>query len=270
MVGTPTRGEVVVVASGKGGVGKTNLALNLAIQLSRHGTRTILLDADFGHANVDILLKLAPHADLLGLLDAGRPVQELLTDGPEGLRILCGISGLRHERRICESDPALYVAALRRLQGACDMLVVDCGAGTRGAAASFALACDLLILVTTPELPAVADSYAMLKLLYQRGFCARAAVVVNMTQRPAEAVDAARRLQRVAEQFLGLALENLGYVPLDRHVVAAVRQRQPFVTRYPRCPASVRTDAISQCLRPPARIGRMPAGLWGQAANLFF
>jgi flagellar biosynthesis protein FlhG len=267
---TPTRGEVIAVTSGKGGVGKTNLALNLGIQLARHAVRTILLDADFGHANVDILLNVAPQTDLVGLLNPACSLPELLIDGPEGLRILCGVSALRHEWRICESDPAVYVEALGSLRRACDVVLVDCGVGMTEAAASFALACDRLILVTTPEPTAVADSYATLKLLYQRGFCARAAVVVNMTRGQADAVDAARRLQRVAEQFLGLSLENLGSVPFDRHVVAAVRQREPFATRYPRSTASVRVDAISRRLRPPARTTQMHLGLWGRAASLFF
>jgi flagellar biosynthesis protein FlhG len=270
MVGTPNRAEIIVVTSGKGGVGKTNLALNVGIQVARRGVRTILLDADFGHANIDILLNIAPRADVVDLLDPARRLEELLTEAPDGLQFLCGISGLRHERRICESDPALYVSALHPLSRACDLLLVDCGAGPIGATASFALACDLLVLVTTPEPTAIADSYATLKLLYQRGFCARAAVVVNMARGQAEALDAARRLQRVAEQFLGLSLENLGYVPFDRHVVAAVRQRKPFATRYPRCAASLRTEAIARRLDAATSMTRRPAGLWGRVASLFF
>jgi flagellar biosynthesis protein FlhG len=270
MVGTPGRGQLIIVASGKGGVGKTNLALNLGIQLARRGTRTIFLDADFGHADADILLNIAPQADTLDLPDSARPVEELLTDGPEGLRVMCGVSGLRHGRDVYECEPLLYVRPLRRVRQICDMLLVDCGVGVRGAAASFARVCDLLILVTTPEPAAITDSYATLKLLYQRGFCARAGVVVNMAQRQGEAVDAARRLQRVAAQFLGLALENLGYVPYDRHVTAAVRQRVPFVTRYPRCVASACVDAISRRLVCPASTRRLPLGLWGRVASLFF
>ena len=91
-----------------------------------------------------------------------------------------------------------------------------------------------------------------------------------MTQRRAEAVDAARRLQRVAQRFLGLSLENLGYVPMDQHVVAAVRQREPFATRYPRCPASVRVEAISRRLSSLSNGGHLPLGLWGRVASLFF
>jgi flagellar biosynthesis protein FlhG len=270
MAGTRTCSEVLVVASGKGGVGKTNLALNLGIQLSRLGTRTILLDADFGHANADILLNIAPQTDVLGLLDPDRSLDDLLCEGPEGLGVICGISGLRHERRICESDPMLYVGTILRLKRSCDVLVVDCGAGITGTAASFALACDRLILVTTPEPTAVADSYATLKLLFQRGFCARVGVVVNMASRPAEAVDAVRRLQRVAQQFLGLSLENLGSVPLDRHVAASVQGREPFVTRFPRCSASLSVAAIARRLQGPINPARSQPGLWGRVASLFF
>jgi len=267
---TPAAAQVIAVASGKGGVGKTNLALNLGIRLSGRGVRTILLDADFGHANADILLNLAPRADLLGLLDPTRPIRDLLTTGPAGLQLLCGISGLRHDRRICESDPTLYIDALSRLRQACQVLLVDCAAGTLGPAASFALASDRLVLVTTPEPTAVADSYATLKLLYQRGFCARAAVLVNMAAGHADALDASRRLQRVADEFLGLPLENLGYVPHDPHVAAAVRARQAFVLRYPRCPASLRLDAIARRLIPPPGVARAPADVWGRVASLFF
>lgn len=270
MEGKPKRGELVVITSGKGGVGKTNLALNLGIQLARQGAQTVLLDADFGHADADILLNIAPQADVADLLDTKRPVTDALTEGPEGLRILCGISGLRHDLETCASDPALYVPALRRLRWVCDVLLVDCGAGGSGATASFALVCDRLILVTTPEPTAITDSYATLKRLCHGGFCARAAVVVNMAQAQAEAADTARRLQRAAWQFLGLSLESFGCIPFDRRVAMAVRQRMPFAVRYPRCPASASIDALARRLLSPFGTGRGPPGIWGRVASLFF
>ncbi len=269
MAGTQPQGKVFVVTGGKGGTGKTNFALNLGIQLSRQGVRTILLDADFGHANVDILLNIAPKADLVGLLDPSRSVADLLSEGPEGLGVICGISGLRHERSVCESDPLMYVGTLLRLRRSCDVLIVDCSEDVTGSAASFALACDQLILVTTPEPTAIADSYASMKLLFQRGFCARAGVVVNMATCLADAVDATRRLQRVAEQFLGLSLENLGFIPFDKHVVAAVRRQEPFLTRYPRCAASVRLESIGRRLQPVPSNRSARAGVWGRVASLF-
>ncbi len=270
MAGRQAEAEVLVVAGGKGGVGKSNFALNLGVQLSRLGLRTILLDADFGHANADILLGIAPQRGLVGLLERSRAIEDLLSEGPEGLGVICGISGMRHARNVCETDPLRYVGALVRLKRSCEVLVVDCSADVAGAAATFALACDRLILITTPEPTAVADSYATLKLLFQRGFCARAGVVVNMAARESDATDAVRRLQRVAEQFLGLSLENLGFVPFDRHVAKAVREQEPFTTRYPRCAASTGIEVIARRLRflGDKRPGQV--GVWGRVASLFF
>ncbi|MBU0616423.1 MAG: P-loop NTPase, partial [Planctomycetes bacterium] len=268
MAGRQAPGLVLVVAGGKGGVGKTNLAVNLGIELSRHGLRTILLDADFGHANADILLGIAPQADLVGLLNPCRALEDVLSRGPEGLGVICGVSGLRHARSICETDPLLFVGTLLRLRRSCDVVVVDCSAEVTGAAAGFALACDRLILVTTPEPTAVADSYATVKLLFQRGFCAQAGVVVNMAQREADAVEASRRLQRVAQQFLGLSLENLGWVPFDKHVVTAVREQRPFVTGYPRCAASAGVARVARRLRLVGNQCREPVGVWGRVASL--
>jgi len=270
MAGKKGQSEVIVIAGGKGGVGKTNIALNLGIQLSRQGVRTLLLDADFGHANADILLNVAPQADMVGLLDPSRSVDDLLSAAPEGLGVICGITGLRHERSICETDPLLYVGTTLRLRRACEVLIVDCSAEVTGAAARFALACDRLILVTTPEPTAVADSYATLKLLYQRGFCAQVGVIVNMALKHPEAVDAVRRLQRVTEQFLGLPLENLGYLPYDKHVVKAVRAQEPFATRYPGCPASRSIETLARRLRLLSGVPRAQNGIWGRVAGLFF
>ena len=269
MAGAQSQGEVLVIAGGKGGVGKTNIAVNLGIQLARDGIHTILLDADFGHANADILLNIAPRADLVGLLDPSCSIADLLSPGPEGLGVICGISGLRHARAICESDPLLYVGTILRLRRSCDVLIVDCSADVTGAAATFALACDRLILVTTPEPTAVADSYATLKLLYQRGFCARVGVIVNMATTE-DATDAARRLQRVTDQFLGISLENLGYLPFDRHVVRAVRAQEAFLTRYPTCGASKHIELLAERLRPFSDVERAASGLWGRVASLFF
>lgn len=270
MAGRQAEGEVLVVAGGKGGVGKSNIALNLGIQLSRHGLRTILLDADFGHANADILLGIAPQSGVVDLLDPSRAVEDLLSEGPEGLGVICGISGTRHARSVCETDPLRYVGTLLRLRRSCEVLVVDCSAEVAGAAATFALAGDRLILITTPEPTAVADSYATLKLLFQRGFCARAGVVVNMAARESDAVDAVRRLQRVAQQFLGLSLESLGYVPFDRHVAKAVRAQEPFATLYPRCAASMGIEVIARRLRFLGNNRAGPVGVWGRVASLFF
>ena len=263
------RGEVIVIASGKGGVGKTNLALNLGIHLSRRGQRVILLDADFGLANADILLDVSPLADFSDLLDSSRPVDGLLVDGPDGLRVLCGVSGLTRSGRPLRLDRATCQRALRRLQPECDVLIVDCGAGVTPAIVSFALVANLLIMATTPEPTALADAYATLKLLCTHGFDRRTGVVVNMVHTRSEATSTARRLSTVATRFLGLSVEDLGHVITDRHVPEAVRKRTPVALCYPDCPASLCIKDICAKAAPLRRPPPAQRGLWARVASLF-
>ena len=126
-----------------------------------------------------------------------------------------------------------------------------------------------MILVTVPEPTALAASYALLKLCHQLGFCGPVGVVINMVRQRGAAIASAHRLQHVARQFLGLSVENVGQIPFDRHVVAAVGQRTPFVQRYPRCAASTAVDGIARRLIRPAGRRRAQFGLWGRVASLF-
>ncbi len=262
-------GRVIVFCSGKGGVGKTNLALNMGILLARRGQRVILMDPDFGLANTGILPGVSPLADVDDLLEDGQPVDRLLVEGPDGLRVLCGASGLMRRGRVGEVTPRECARAVARLGGCCETLLIDCGAGVSRTIISFALASDLLLLTTTPEPTALADAYAALKLLSNQGFAGRAGVVVNMVRNLAEARHVAGRLARVAQQFLGLSVEHVGEVPLDRHVPQAVRQRAPLAVRYPRCAASLCISRICDRIAP-ASLGRVPAGgVWSRMASLF-
>jgi flagellar biosynthesis protein FlhG len=263
------RGATWVVASGKGGVGKTIFALNLSIHLARPNCRVILLDADFGLANADILLDAAPRADFADVLDVRRPIDELLVAGPCGLRVLCGVSGLPRRGRPLQLNSTACSRVLHRLRAECDALVVDCGAGVTEPTLAFALASDLLILTTTPEPTALADAYALLKLLSVRGFSGRVGVVVNMVRSRPEGQRVARRLSDVAMRFLGLSVEDLGHVLADKHVPAAVRQRTPLAIRYPRSGASLCIEGICDDLLSPRDEPRAGRGVWARFANLF-
>jgi len=259
-------GEVVAILSGKGGVGKTNFALNLAIQLAQHGQRTILLDADFGLANADILLNAAPLASVCDVLDPERNLDDLLVTGPGGLRVLCGLSG---GWQGSEFDTQDCHWVLERLQAACDILVVDCGNTVNPTLSTIVDASTLLVLATTPEPTALADGYATLKYLHCRGFRGRVGLVVNMARTPAEGSAVARRLARVTSQFLGLSIEYLGHVPLDRHIPLAVRARVPVALRYPRCPASAAIAQIRTRITPAHAAAAPAAGVWSHLAGLF-
>lgn len=262
-------GFVVSIVSGKGGVGKTNLALNLGIHLARRVRRVILADADFGLANADILLNVMPLASFADVLDPARPIGELLIDAPGGLRVLCGTSGAGQRAAGREISPVDCARAIQRLRAAADLLITDCGAGLSPTVVACALASDLLIVATTPEPTALADGYATLKQLANQGLLARVGVVVNMARSRVEADSVARRLAAAARRFLGLSVEDLGCVLLDRHVPQAVRARVPVSIRHPTCPASSCIERISARIVPSARARPVLPGVWSRVAGLF-
>ena len=268
-VGIPRPGEVFTIVSGKGGVGKTNLALNLGIQLSRYGQRVIFVDADLGLANADILLNVSPIGDVSDLLAGEHSVEQLLVDGPEGLRVVCGVSGLARNGTPCEFDPGHCARAVQRLKQICDQLILDCGAGINPIIEAFADASDLLVLTTTPEPTALTDAYALLKMLHQRGVLGRVGAVVNMVRSERAAEDAFMRLRDVTAHFLGLELAELGYVPFDQHVMSAVQDRVPVSVRHPRCPASSCIDMICRQFLPQAACPPAAHGVWSRVASLF-
>ncbi|MGD8454337.1 MAG: P-loop NTPase [Phycisphaerae bacterium] len=260
---------MIAVASGKGGVGKTNIALNVGIELARRGRRAVLLDADFGLANVDILLNIAPLHSVHDLLDEDGSLEELLVRGPHDLRLLCGTSGVARDGRPPAFGRQACARVLGRLRGGCDDLIIDCCAGVTPATATFALASDLLLLTTTPEPTALADAYATLKLLCAQGFAGRVGAVVNMVRSRGEGREVVGRLGRVAARFLGLTVQDLGCVLNDRRVPQAVVGREPFVVRYPRCPASRCIGEICDRLTLPEADPAEPHEIWAQVAGLF-
>jgi len=265
----PGGGRLIVFASGKGGVGKSNIALNLGLALAQQNQRTILLDADFGLANQDILLNFAPPKTTPGSRAVHSSLDERLLTGPIGLRVLCGVSGTTLDGRVPHFDATAYQRVIEDLRRSADFALVDCGAGVSPAVTSLALAADQLVLITTPEPTALADVYATLKILVIQGFASRVSVVVNMARSRNEAEIVGARLARVTRQFLGLNIESLGHVLLDRHVPAAVRERVPLLLRFPHCSAS-------ECIRDICeQIGHLPAeslarrGTWARVAGLF-
>lgn len=262
---TTRKARVIVVAGGKGGVGKTTLAVNLAILLARRGTRTILVDADFCLSGVRILLDPATSGDLLDLLADLPNSAEHFARTPDGLAV---IGGLPHGARLEVDRRRAWSAAFDCLGGAFDAIVVDAGSGVSEEVVGLALEADQLLVPTTPEPTSLADSYAFLKLLQRAGFNASVGVVATMTRDAAEAAEVARRLELVSRQFLGLAVTDLGGVPRDAHVSRAIEQRAPVVTLFPHCRASVALQAIARRIDPLAPRTES-AGVLSRIAALF-
>jgi flagellar biosynthesis protein FlhG len=230
--------RVIAVTSGKGGVGKSNTSVNLAISLAHHGCKVILLDADLGLANVEVLMGFNSVCSLQQVIDGERAMRDVLVNAPGGIQVVPGTSGLAKMADLTPTMRANAMRGINDLQNLADFIIVDTMAGIGQNAVGFTLAADEVLLVTTPEPSAIVDAYAMLKTIYNNREDAVIRLVVNMAAYESQAKAVAGKLANVAQQYLGRNLNYLGCLPRDPHVQQAVMQSNPFVLAYPNCPAA--------------------------------
>jgi flagellar biosynthesis protein FlhG len=229
----PAVARSLVLTSGKGGVGTSNLALNLAIALGEYGQRVVLVDADLGLANIDLLCGLAPAVDLGDVLAGGRPLAEAIVAGPGEIRIVPGAHGTRTLVEALADGPRRLVAELAALEAEADFLLVDAGSGLGPGIATLAAAADQVAVVTTPEPTAVADAHAAIGRLHRAAGAAALRAVVNQAGSAAEAAEVLARLAASSRQFLGIVVTPLGHIRGDPRVGRAVRRRRPFLVEFP-------------------------------------
>ena len=251
--------RVLAVTSGKGGVGKTNTSVNLAIALAQKGNKVILLDADLGLANVEVLLGLNSLYNLQHVVEGERTMPQILVDGPAGIQVVPGSSGLAKLADINEQGRQNALKGLRTLQDRADFIIIDTMAGISQNAVSFVVAADEVILVTTPEPSAIVDAYAMVKTVKQRRDDAVIRLIVNMVLNQKQAAAVATKLSNVTQQYLGRKVSYLGYVARDLHVSQAVMQSHPYSLRYPNAPATKCIQEIATRLIQQ-RSAPVPAG----------
>ncbi|MBZ5637238.1 MAG: MinD/ParA family protein [Acidobacteriia bacterium] len=223
----------VAITGSKGGVGKSNLAINLAVALKRCGRRVLLVDGDLGLANVDVLLGLVPSRTVEHLLSGAARLEELLLTGPEGIRILPAASGVPELTRLASPARARLVEALARASEFSDDVLVDTGAGLGEATLSLQLAASRVVVVTTSEPTSLVDAYATLKVLWCADPEKPVDFVVNGVQDQEEAEGAYRQIAKAALHFLGREPGWLGPVFHDPRVAKAVRQQRALLDLYP-------------------------------------
>ena len=223
----------LLLTSGKGGVGTSNLALNLAIALGEAGQRVVLVDADLGLANIDLLCGLTPARDLGDVLAEGGSLLDAVIEGPGGIRILPGAHGMRTLMDRLGDGLDRLAAELGALEAEADFLLVDAGSGLGSRIATLAAAADEVVIVTTPEPTSVADAHAAINRFRRLPGPPRLRVVVNQATSPAEASDVLDRITASSRQFLGTVVAAMGHVRADPRVPLSVRSRRPFVTAYP-------------------------------------
>ncbi len=244
----PTRrARALAIASGKGGVGKTNVAVNLGLALVRLGRRVILVDVDIGLANADVLLGVEPRFHLGNVLAGEVGVFDALVPCPGGLLLLAGSNSTAFSD-LNEAERAFLATSFRQLEAYADVLIIDTGAGISRNVIEFARAADELLVVTTPEPTAITDGYALIKVIAREKGVGRLRLVVNQALDRLEAGRVSERLRMVSRRFLGIEVDNLGYVLADAHVPAAVRRRRPFFIDAPKCAASVCVRGIAERL----------------------
>ncbi len=240
--------RIFVVASGKGGVGKTNLAVNLALSMGQMGYKTMILDADLGMANVDILLDLKPLYTLIDVIRGEKELQEVILRGPYNLEVLPGGSCIPEIISLDNWQREELLSRLSYLEQETDFIFVDCSAGISRNVVTFIAAADELVLVTTPEPTAITDVYSVIKVVDRYYRQANIGLIVNMVESAAEGEQIFQRIARVCHNFLAVKLTYLGSVNFDQYVHKAVVECSPYVLRYPRSPAASSTRQIARHL----------------------
>jgi flagellar biosynthesis protein FlhG len=252
---TPQRTpRVIAVASGKGGVGKTNVTANLAVALAQRGQRVCVLDADLGLANLDVLLGLSPKLSLLHVLRGERRLADVIVDGPAGIRIIPAASGFDELTSLGAGDRMRLLGELDLLDPTLDVLLIDTAAGISSNALYFTAGAAEVLVVITPEPTALTDAYALVKVLAARYGRRDFLVTVNMAANEVDATAAFARLARVASRFLRVRLEYQGWIPYDDALPRAVRQQQPVLLGAPGTPVSIALGDLARKLvaRPAA------------------
>lgn len=234
--GRPTR--LVTVTSGKGGVGKSNVTLNLALGLLEKGQKVVVFDVDVGFANLDVLMGISSQHNLLQLLEPGRTVADIMEQGPNGLEFIPGGSGFTHMMKLDDEKLDTLFTRLEELQGYADTILFDTGAGVSNESLRFMLSADEVLLVTTPEPTAITDAYAVIKMIHAKKPDTQIRLIINRVGSDREGKSTADKLSLVAKRFLGMELATLGYVPDDATVSKAVKQQKPFFLTYPNSQAS--------------------------------
>ncbi len=241
--------QVISISSGKGGVGKTNIVANLALALTRLGKRVLILDADLGLANIDILLGLTPRYTIEHLLTGQKRLQDILVPGPEGMVILPAGSGIPELADLNEGQKLFLLNEMDQLSQRIDVLLIDTGAGISANVLYFNLAAQESIIIITPEPTSLTDAYALIKVLATRHQKKHFIVLANAVANEPEAKEVFRKISLVADRFLGsVSLDYLGFIPLDEHVLKAVRKQKAVLELFPESPAGKSFMTLSQRL----------------------
>ncbi len=240
--------RVVAVTGGKGGVGKTNVSINLAIAAAKAGQRVLLLDADLGLANVDVLLGLKPAKNLEAVLRGECELKDVLLDGPAGIRVIPASSGTKSMVELTEQQHAGLIAAFSELADSVDLLVIDTAAGISDSVVNFVRAAQEVVVVVCDEPSSITDAYALIKVMRSQYQVGNFRVLANQTHSDVEGEALFRRLVAVTDRFLEVNLRYAGGIPYDEAVRKAVKKQEAVIEMFPDSKVSKAYNKLSASL----------------------
>ncbi len=247
--------RIMAITSGKGGVGKSNVTLNLGLALAKAGQRVILLDADLGLANINILLGMQPEDTLADVLEGQKLLRDILWNGPHGIRVIPGASGIARLAAALPEEIDRIIQGFRAIEGDSDWLLIDTGAGIAPNVMSFVLAADEVLVVTSPEPTALADAYGLIKAIWESSQTPTIRLLVNRAESLDRAERMGRRIIDLASKMLEMEIEWAGLVQDDARVPMAIGKQMPFILAYPGTIASRDVQALADRL---LKRGRSP------------
>lgn len=254
--------RVITVTSGKGGVGKSNAAINLAIQFRKLGKRVIILDADFGLANIEIMFGTVPKHNLCDLIYQGKNIKEIITWGPMEVGFISGGSGIAGMSNLSRDYLTYIIQNLAELDAIADIVIVDTGAGISDAVLEFLVASGEILLVTTPEPTSITDSYSLLKALYRhprfKEDNTKIKMIANRVEKESDGVVLYNKLNAVVARYLKLPMTYLGCVPQDLQLQKAVMQQMPVSVQVPNAKASLAYEKMAYILLDKEESLRQP------------
>jgi len=230
--------RTIAVTSGKGGVGKTNVVANLAVSLTHTGKKVLIMDADLGLSNIDVLFGIAPEFNIGHVLDGDKELSDVIVPGPKDVWILPASSGIEEMTHLNEFQKLRLIDEFEKLDIDIDYLLIDTGAGVSSNVAFFCVAAQQIIIVVSPEPTSITDAYALIKILANKYSEKEFHILVNSARDSLEAQQVFRRLSSVAERFLNISLDYFGFIPQDENIPKAVRMQSAAVTAFPSSIAS--------------------------------
>ena len=238
--------KVIAVTGGKGGVGKTNVTLNTAISMAKQGKRVMVLDADLGLANVDVMLGLRVEKNLSHVLSGECTLDEVLVTGPHGIKIAPATSGTQSMTELTPTEHAGLIRAFSELRSDIDVLIVDTAAGISDMVLSFSRAAQDIMVVVCDEPTSLTDAYALIKILNREHGVFKFKIIANMVRNMREGQELFAKLSKVTNRFLDVALELVATIPYDENIRKSVRKQKAIVDAFPGSPAAVAINRLAQ------------------------